>query len=401
MLALEGIKVIDFTTWVFASGCSAILGDWGADVIKIEDPNGGDPHRGLVSVLGLEVPKINFPWEVDNRNKRSVAIDLKTDKGKEIVYKLVEQGDVFVTNIRAGAIRRLGIDYATLSKINSGLIYAHGTGYGKQGPESTRAGYDYAAFWARAGIMNSIGEPDVPPPLALPGLGDSTSSIALAAGVVLALLVKEKTGIGQEVDVALMGTGMWCNSISVAAAQFIEENIPKRSRKEMPNPTFNSYECKDGKWIMLVCLESDRYWSDFCKVMGLGEMENDPRFVNLTNRAENCVELISILDRKFATWDRDDLGKLYDENGILWAPVQDLKEVVKDPQAIANRFVVEVDHPTHGPFMNVASPVQLSKTPASIRTTAPELGQHTEEVLLEMGYTWEDIAEFQEAGAIL
>ena len=401
MLALEGIKVIDFTTWVFASGCSAILGDWWADVIKIEDPDGGDPHRGLVSVMGLEVSKINFPWEVDNRNKRSVAVDLRTDKGKEIVYKLVEQGDVFITNIRAEAIRRLGIDYVTLSKINSGLIYAHGTGYGKQGPESTRAGYDYAAFWARAGIMNSIGEPGVPPPLALPGLGDSTSSLALAAGVVLALLVKEKTGIGQEVDVALMGTGMWCNSISVAAAQFIEEDIPKRSRKEMPNPTFNSYECKDGKWIMLVCLESDRYWSDFCKVMGLEEIRNDSRFDNLTNRAENCVELISILDRKLATWDRDDLGKRYDECGILWAPVQDLKEVVKDPQAIANGFVVEVDHPTHGPFMNVASPVQLSKTPASIRTTAPELGQHTEEVLLEMGYTWEDIAEFQEAGAIL
>jgi len=401
MLALEGIKVIDFTTWVFASGCSAILGDWGADVIKIEDPDGGDPHRGLVSVMGLEVSKINFPWEVDNRNKRSLAVDLRTDKGKEIVYKLVEQGDVFITNIRTEAIRRLGIDYVTLSKINSGLIYAHGTGYGKRGPESTRAGYDYAAFWARAGIMNSIGEPGVPPPLALPGLGDSTSSLALAAGVVLALLVKEKTGIGQEVDVALMGTGMWCNSISVAAAQFIEEDIPKRSRKEMPNPTFNSYECKDGKWIMLVCLESDRYWSDFCKVMGLEEIKNDPRFDNLTNRAENCVELISILDRKFATWDRDDLGKRYDECGILWAPVQDLKEVVKDPQAIANGFVVEVDHPTHGPFMNVASPVQLSKTPASIRTTAPELGQHTEEVLLEMGYTWEDIAGFQEAGAIL
>lgn len=401
MPALEGIKVIDFTTWVFASACSAILGDWGADVIKIEDPENGDPQRGLIAVSGMEVPEVNFPWELDNRNKRGMAIDLKTEQGKRIVHKLVEDGDVFVTNIRAEALKTIGMDYRTLSKINPKLIYAHGTGYGKKGSEQNRPGYDYAAFWARAGIMNSIGEPGVPPPLALAGLGDSTSSIALVSGIMLALFVRERTDVGQEVDVALLGTGLWCNGISVTGAQFMEEDLKKRSRKEAPNPLFNSYECKNGKWMMLACLQSARYWPEVCKVMGQEKLADDPKFNNLISRAENCVELVSILDHEFITRDREELGEIFDEHSIIWAPVQNLREALNDPQSLANEFIVEHDHPVHGPFKMIASPVQLSKTPAAIRTAAPELGQHTEEILLEIGYSWEDIMAFKEAGAIL
>ena len=401
MLALEGIKVIDFSTWAFAPGAAALLGDWGAEVIKIEDPATGDPHRGLVTVAGAEVPDINFPWEFDNRNKRGMAVDLRTEKGKEIIHRLIEQADIFISNLQTAAIKKLGVDYETLSKINPKLIYAHATGYGEKGPEATRAGYDYAAFWARGAIMRQIGEPDSPPPMALPGLGDSTGSITLAAGIVLALLVRERMGIGQEVNVALLGTALWCNGISVVGAGVIEEEMERRSRKDWPNPLYNSYECKDGKWMMLVCLQSDRYWSDFCQVVGLDELEHDPRFENLIKRAENCQELISILDQTFLTRDRDELGKAFDEKEILWTPVQTFKEAVNDPQALENGFIVEVEHPIHGTFKNVTSPVQLSKTPGSIRTVAPELGQHTEEILLEMGYNWDDITAFKDAKAIL
>lgn len=400
-MPLEGIKVVDLTTWVFAPGACALLGDWGAEVIKIEDPTTGDPHRALVSVAGLTVPDINYPWEVDNRNKRGMAVDLRTEKGKEIVYKLVAESDVFVSNIQTPAIKRLGMDYETLSKINPGLVYARATGYGRKGPESTRPGYDYAAFWARGAIMNNIGEPDSPPPMALPGLGDSTGSITLAAGVVLALYAREKTGLGQEVDVALLGTAMWCNGISIVGAGVSEERMVKRSRKDWPNPLFNSYECKDRKWIMLVCLQSDRYWSDFCRAMGLEDLEQDPRFDNMINRAANCTDLIGILDRTFQTRSLDELGREFDRLGILWAPVQTFEEAVNDPQALANGFIVEVEHPVHGKFRNVASPVQLGRMPPSIRRTAPELGQHTEEILLEMGYTWDDIISFKEAKAII
>ena len=400
MMALEGIKIIDFSTWAFAPGASSLLADWGADVIKIEDPVTGDPFRGATTVNGMDLGEFNFIWEFDNRNKRSVAIDLKTEGGKKIIYKLLGDSDVFLSNIPSDPLKRLGMDYDTLSKINPRLIYAHGSGYGERGPEYSRLGYDYAAFWARSGIMKSLGEPGSPPPMCLPAYGDHTSSIALAAGVVLALFVRKQKGIGQEVDVSLFGTALWCNGISIVAAG-CEKELPKLSRTETLNPLYNSYECKDGKWLMLVCLQSDRYWPSFCKVMGLEELEHDPRFGDLTNRAENCVELISILDKAFATKDREELGKIFDENGILWAPVQSATEAVNDAQATANGFVVEVDHPTHGVFKNVAGPIQLNKTPPSIRTIAPELGQHTEEILLEIGYSWEDISAFKEEKAIL
>jgi crotonobetainyl-CoA:carnitine CoA-transferase CaiB-like acyl-CoA transferase len=401
MLALEGIRIIDFTTWAFAPGSCAILADWGADVIKIEDPTSGDPHRGLFMVAGVGMPDINFPWEFDNRNKRGMAVDLRTDEGKEILYKLVEGADVFVSNLQSAALEKLGVDYKTLSGINPKLIYAHGTGYGKEGPEATRAGYDYAAFWARGGIMRRIGEPGSPPPMALPGLGDSTGSITLAAGITLALLVRERTGVGQEVSVALLGTALWCNGITITGAGLLEKEPPRRSRKESPNPIYNSYECKDGKWVMLVCLQSDRYWADFCRVMGLEALEKDPRFGDMFKRVENCAELISILDESFITKDREEIGEAFDQNGILWTPVQTAREAVNDPQALANGFIVEVEHPTHGKFRNVASPIQFSKTPAGIRSNAPELGQHTEEILLELGYSWDDITAFKDAKAIL
>jgi len=402
MLALEGIKIIDFTTWIFAPGCTALLADWGADVIKIEDPATGDPQRAIIMFGGgTEVPEINFPWELENRNKRGMAIDLRVEQGKQIIYKMVEQSDVFVSNIRSDVLDSLGVDHDTLSKINPKLIYAHGSGYGEDGPESSRPGFDYAAFWARGGIMNMIGEPDAPPPQCLPGYGDNTSAMALAAGIVLALLVRERTGIAQKVDVSLLGTALWCNSLSVVGSGFAEEEVTRVSRKAVPNPIFNSYKCKDGKWIMVVCLQSDRYWSNFCKVMGIENLEHDERYENMFTRAENPAVLISILDELFLTRGRDEWAALLDEKEVIWAPVQALHEALNDPQAVANEFVSEVSHPEHGPFKLVNNPIQLRKTPASIRTLAPELGQHTEEILIEMGYTWEEIVAFKEAKAII
>ncbi len=400
MEALKGIRVIDFSTYAFGPGASAILGDWGADVMKIEDPVTGDPWRGTLTVAGLPMGKINYIWEFDNRNKRSVAIDLKNEQGKKIIYRMIEESDVFLSNIPGESLTRIGLDYETLSKINPKLIYAHGSGYGEKGPEHWRLGFDYAAFWARSSIMNSLGEPGAPPPQCLPALGDHTSSVALAGGVVLALFVRERTGIGQEVNVALLGTALWCNGISIAAAGSTEE-LPKLSRKESRNPLYNSYKCRDDKWLMLVCLQSDRYWSSLCRVMGLEDLEGDRRFNNIETRKENCAELISILDRTFSTKDRMEWGKAFDENGILWTVVQSAKEAINDPQALANEFVVEVDHPVHGVFRNVSSPVRLSKTPPKITRVAPEHGQHTEEVLLEMGYSWDEIAVFKDSKAIL
>jgi crotonobetainyl-CoA:carnitine CoA-transferase CaiB-like acyl-CoA transferase len=401
MLALEGIKVIDFTTWIFAAGATAILADLGADVIKVEDPATGDPQRAIIMFGGgTQIPEINFPWELENRGKRGMGIDLRTDQGRKIMYKLVEQSDVFVSNIRADVLQNLGVDYDTMSKINPKLIYAHGSGYGVNGPEALRPGFDYAAFWARGGIMNMVGEPDAPPPQCLPGYGDNTSAMAMAAGIAFALFVRERTGMGQRVDISLLGTALWCNGLSVTGAGFTEEETLRVSRKTVPNPLFNSYKCKDGRWLMLACLQSDRFWSDFCGVMGLNHLEHDPKYENMFVRAVDPAPFIALLDDLFIAKDRDEWGRLFDEKEIIWAPIQTLKEALNDPQAVANEFVSEVIHPEHGPFRLISIPIKLRKTPASIRTIAPELGQHTEEILIEMGYTWDDITAFKEAKAI-
>jgi crotonobetainyl-CoA:carnitine CoA-transferase CaiB-like acyl-CoA transferase len=401
MLALKGIKIIDFTTWVFAPGGTAMLADLGADVIKVEDPGTGDPQRFILMFGGLEVPDINFPWELENRNKKGIAIDLKVEQGKQIMYKLVEEADVFVSNVRAQALEKLGMDYETLSKINPRLIYAHGNGYGEEGPESNRPGFDWAAYWARGGIMGSLGEPDAPPIMSLPAYGDHTSSISLVAGITTALLVREREGYGQRVDVSLLATAMWCNSFGVVGAGVMTEEVEKRSRKDLANPLINYYKCRDGKWLQLVCLQSDRYWSDFCGILEIEHLEHDEKYENMMARAANPASLIAILDKQFLNRDREEWGRLFDEKEVIWAPIQSFKETLNDPQAAANGFVSELEHPEHGPFRLVNVPFKLSKTPSSIREIGPELGQHTEEVLMELGYSWEDIEAFKDTKAII
>ncbi len=402
MLALEGIRVIDFTTWIFAAGCSAMLADLGAEVIKVEDPATGDPQRAIMMFGGgTEIPDINFPWELENRSKKGMAIDLRVEEGKKIMYKMVEKADVFVSNIRSDVLEGLGMSYESLSAVNPRLIYAHGSGYGASGPEYARPGFDYAAFWARGGIMNMVGEPDAPPPMCLPGYGDNTSAMAMAGGIAFALFVRERTGIGQKVDVSLLGTAMWCNSLSIVGAGFAQEEAKRISRKQVPNPLFNSYRCRDGKWLMLACLQSDRYWSDFCRVMKIEQFENDEKHADMFKRAVNPSPLIAILDELFLQKDRAEWGRLFDEKEIIWAPIQTFQETLNDPQAAANGFVSEVIHPEHGSFRLVNCPFKLEKTPASIKAIGPELGQHTEEILMDMGYSWEEILAFKEAKAII
>ncbi len=400
-MLLSNIKVVDFTTWAFAPSACAILGDWGAEVIKIETPDGGDPARGTAGISNLPLTDIRFLWELDNRNKRSAAINLKTKQGKDIVQRMVRDCDVFVSNIRADPLQRLGLDYDALSKTNPKLIYAHASGYGGKGMERERAGYDYAAFWARSGIMDIVGEPGSIPPQQPSGFGDHTSSIALACGIVLALYNRERFGIGQKVEVSLFGTALWCSSISLLTAIYSGKAPPKPSRKERINPLYNSYQVRDGRWIMLVCMQSDRYWPAFCRVLGREELKDDPRFNTHSKRMENNKALISILDEALLNKTTEEWGRLFDENGILWAPAQSFWETAHDPQALDNEFIVDQNHPTYGTIKTVASPIKFSKTPAMIRSPAPELGQHTEEILLELGYTWEDITAFKKAGAIL
>ena len=400
--ALTGIKVVEVAMWAAGPGGGAILADWGADVIKIEDPDGGDPFRGFLTtgVGATNGLTINAPFEIDNRNKKSVAVNIRTEEGQKIVYRLIQDADVFLTNLRPGALERYHLDYEALRTHNAKLIYVGVTGYGKTGPERDRAAFDYAGFWARSGIMATMGEPDAPPPSQRPGMGDHTTTINVAAATSAALFARERTGIGQEVRLSLYRTALWVNSIDIQTALVTRQDIPRMSRKAAGNPLFNCYQAKDGKWLYLVMLQSDRHWPTFCETISRKDLINDARFADTALRSQNAAELIALLDSIFVEKTRDEWAALLDAAGLFWGPVQTVKDVINDPQTKANGAFVPVAHPSGQQIEMVASPVDFSHTPASIRSTAPELGQHTEEVLLAAGYSWEEMAKLREDGTI-
>lgn len=402
---LEGIKVIDLSFWNFVPSAAVVLGDYGADVIHIE-PLEGDPMRGallsLTTSTGIALPSpINYGFELSNRNKRSLAVDLKQETGRQIIYKLAETTDVFVTSHRNSSLKKLKMDYETIAKINPRIIYAHGSGFGEKGVNSERGGYDYGAFWARTGLMASHGEPDQPPPFGRPATGDQTSGMILAGGIALALLGRERFGIGQEVFTSLFACGLWMGSMQVQSVLSGAADVPRLSRKNVSNPLYNSYEAKDGKWFVLFSLVSDTGWSDVCNAIERPDLEHEPRFDSHEKRMKNNVALISILSEVFAARTRDEWAQRFNRTDVFWAPAQTYAEVINDPVAVDNQYIVEVDHPGRGKVKLVASPIQLGKTPPKIRRVAPELGQHNEEILLEMGYTWDDIAKFKADRVIL
>ena len=394
--ALEGIKIVEVTQWVAAPAAGAILADWGADVVHIEHPVRGDAMRGITSVGGLG---IDWLFELDNRNRRSMTLDISKKQGQAVLYRLLEKSDVFITSLRPSELERYNLEYSALSELNPRLIFASLTGYGRKGPDRERRGYDVNAFWARSGFMASIREPDMPPVFPRGGMGDHTTSIALACGITTVLFAREKTGVGQEVDVSLYNTGVWVLSVDVSCALATGEYPPLRKRSETPAMT-NVYRTKDDKWIYFAHLQQDPYWSAFCQALGIEHIVNDDRFNTMEYRIMHNDELFTMVEQAMAKRALDEWRTILDKNGLIYAPVLDASDVARDEQAWANDYFTTAEHPALGSIKLVANPIKLSKMPSSIRTTAPELGQHTEEVLLANGYSWSDIAAPKEQGAI-
>ena len=402
-MALEGIRVVDVSEAGLAPICCRILGDMGAEVIKVERTDGGDQTRGIVKISGnVPVHDINYVFEFYNFNKKGITLDLKQEEGRQILYRLIEKSDVFVCNFRPDALKKLGLEYPTISKINPRIIYTHLSGYGLYGPERDVGAYDFVGYWARSGVMAATGEPGTPLPFQLPGFGDNTTGMYAACAVVLALFHRERTGEGQEVLGSLLGGGIWSMGVVLSSVLTTGLEFPRVSRKKVSNPIFNSYECSDGKWLQLACIQGDRYWSGVCKALGPGEMENDPRFCSHVKRMENNEALISILDKIFISKTRDEWAKLLGEQDIVWTSVRTPAEVAADPTAWADGYFQEIGHPVAGKYKAILPPWQFSKTPPKIRSTAPELGQHTEEVLIDLlGYTWDELAAFKDKGVIM
>ena len=402
---LEGITVIDMGHVVAVPSAGAIMGDWGAEIIKVE-PLSGEIERGVTkSSRVYQTIKFGDGVEVDwviqllNRNKRGLAVDLKKEQGKDILYKLIRAADVFMTNYEVGSLDNLKLDYATLSRFNPRLIYAILTGYGTVGPDKDKRGFDYSAAWARSGAQYLIGEPGTPPPPQRGGMMDRVTGTHMLAGILAALLHRERTGKGQKVEFSLYHSGVWTLASDVQAA-LLDVPMPKFDRTTAANPLWNTYRTKDDRWFQLTMLQSDVHWPDFCRALGKPELENDPRFRNMEMREQHCEELIPILDEAFASKNMREWEKYLEENNCIFGLIQTPTEVATDPQALANSFFADLHHPA-GDIKLVTPPIKFCQDPASIRGPAPEIGQHTEEILLDLGYSWEEITELKEQAVIL
>ncbi len=315
------------------------------------------------------------------------------------MYRLVKTADVFLTNVKLSDIRKFGIEYETLSQLNPRLIYASMTGYGTKGPDKDSPGYDTAAYFARSGIYYMMQEPGSTPPGPCHALGDYPAAMGLACGIATALFVRERTGIGQEVETSLLSSGVFALSVEIMTAIAMGIERERNPRSDVINPLQNVYQTKDGRWLRLSISQPDFYWSDFCRAIGREDLAHNPSYETLQLRTKNNMAFIKILDEVFASKTLDEwksrLGSV-----VPWSPLQSPPEVVEDPQARANDFFVSLNDPEHGPVEMLATPIKLSKTPATYRTLAPEFSQHTEEVLLELGYTFEDMAQLKEQGII-
>jgi crotonobetainyl-CoA:carnitine CoA-transferase CaiB-like acyl-CoA transferase len=397
---LDGIRVVEITMFQQGPVAGMRLGDLGADVIKVE-PKAGDPGRGFMRVIGTMVglKGRNYYFENNNRNKRSIVLDLNTELGKELFFKLIDTADVFLNNMSIEAPIKMGIGPEVLLKRNPKLIYAHASGWGRKGPDANDYSFDYTGI-ARSGLMLSCGERGSPPTQILPGIADELGGLICAWGITIALFARERTGKGQVVDTSLMGSVISMLGLIMAAPSILGQEFPREVRAEAGNPIYNHYKCKDDKWLVIAHLQPDRYWSSVCRALDMSEVENDPRFSTIESRGEHAKELIKLMDEKFLAKARDEWLEILRREGCICTPIQSPSEVTKDIQAIANNYFINVDHPVWGKIKAVGFPWDLSETPASWRREAPEFGQHTEEILLETGYTWDDIAKFREIGAI-
>jgi len=410
-LALEGIKVVDVSQVAAVPMAARHLADFGADVIHVEPPVTGDSWRAFrpgATTPGFGSSPVNDPdyvdynWENYNRNKRGVVIDLSQEKGQKIIHRLVSDADIFMTNLRLFERKNFNLEYDTLHRLYPRLIYGSLTGYGRKGPENNNPAYDTISYWSRAGVGHLFSMPAAPPFIDGGAFGDNVTALAIAFGLMTALYVREKTGVVQEVDLSLFHTGVYQLTFflsgTFSSGLDVKNWSTSRNREDAPNPLILPYETKYGRWLLLAMPQSDRWWSRFCRAIGREDIEGDPRFGSFETRAAHHSVLLKILEDTFHSKTLVEWKTCLE--GIPFGAYQNFLDVIEDPQAKANDFFVPYDHPTHGPIEEIANPVNLSKTPASIRMPAPEFGQHTEEVLLEYGYTWEDIAQFKQEGVI-
>ena len=397
---LAGVRVLEVANYLAVPSAGALMADMGAAVIKVEPPN-GDPFRYVLrsEEFNFDFP-ISYAFELDNRGKQSMALDLNKEESIEVMQRLAKEADVFITNLLPHRRKRYKLRYKDLSSRNPRLVYLACCGYGPVGPEKDRLAFDRTAFWARSGMMSLFSRPGQPPLELRSGVGDHTASPLLVAGVLAALLARERSGKGQEVVTSLLNVGLWAIGADVQRTMAAGQEPQLYPRSETVNPLQNTYHTSDGRWIYLSMLHTDINWVKLCKAFGYSRLSTDPRYRTIENRQTWSKELVAKLDEIFSTKSLKELAPSLDANGITWAPMQSLSEAIDDPHVRANELFTTLEHPNHGPYETLDTPIHFSDSEVGARAAAPEVGQHTEEILLELGYTWKDISKLRNSGAI-
>jgi crotonobetainyl-CoA:carnitine CoA-transferase CaiB-like acyl-CoA transferase len=399
--ALDGVRVIDLTVWFQGPVCAQHLADFGADVIKVERPQGGDQGRGVMSLKALPVGDWNQYFLVINRNKRSVALDLKTDEGREIMYRMVEHADVFLSNLSPALLERWGLSYEKLRAVNPGIVYAMNTGYGPHG-SADRPSFDMTVQ-ALTGIMARLGEPGEPPIYLGMGSGDAYGGLMSALGVLIALHHRRRTGEGQMLDASLYGAQLYLAAPALQAylATGDRRLARQRARIDRPQPLRNAFPTRDG-WIVLALDEADESWTRLLDVLGDEALSKDARFVDTAGRRRDGGLLVERLDSIFTTRDSREWIASLEASGLPASPIRTFEDLVADPQAWENRYLMTTRCEDVDREVEIRGlPIGLSETPGRVEKLGPELGADTEILLMELfGYSWDDVERFKAAGAI-
>ena len=392
------LLVLDVSSYIAGPVAATILGDYGANVIKVEPPGIGDPNRVIGKLPNLPQHEVNYLWQLDSRNKRSIALDLKSDDGQAILHRLIERADILITNYPLKVRARLKLSYDDIAPLNSRLIYASLTGYGEEGPDADQVGFDSTAYFARSGLMHTARYQGQPPAVVLPAQGDRPTGVTLFAAISVALLERHRTGKGGWVGTSLLANGLWSNGIFAQAGLLGASLAPRPPRTEPRSALSNVYRCRDDRWFQLTVTDEERGWPALCRAIGQPELAEDARFANVTERRANASVLTALLDDTFAADDYEHWRRALKAHNVAFGVIALPEDLPRDEQAVSAGIVVETDNPDMP--QTIAAPFSLGDVEPQRAGPAPELGAHTDEILRELGYEDADISAFREAGSV-